>query len=319
MRIDPFIPLAILAAAVFAQGCPLDAEENGGTIAYGSQQRTGPYLGQEPPGDTPREFAPGIIQAWHSGVTFSPDAKEIYWADASGVGDPRRILFVSMEDGRWTNPSPVSFSDQRFKDDCPVVSPDGTKMFFNSNRPLDEGGRPGGERIWFSTRSGTGWSRPEPLDPAVNSRALHWQVSVAANGNLYLGSEREPCFGKDDIFRAIPEQGVYSSVENIGSPPNTPYMECTPFVAPDESFIIVSFEDPEHGERGADLCVSYRGEDGSWSEFINLGANINCEDYEVCPSLSPDGEFLFFLRLSSSKKALYWADASIIEELRPGR
>ena len=121
------------------------------------------------------------------------------------------------------------------------------------------------------------------------------------------------------VTRAIPEQGVYSSVENLGSPPNTPQMECTPFVSPDESFVIVSFEDPGNRARGADLCVSYRSGDGSWGEFINMGAKINCDDYEVCPSLSPDGEFLFFLRLSSSRKALYWVDASIIEELRPGR
>ena len=318
MSVNTFVPLVILVAAFFAHGCPLDAEQTGDTIPFEAQEKTGPYLGQEPPGDTPQEFAPGIILAMHSGVTFSPDAKEIYWAGALSVDDPRRILFVRMENNRWTNPTPVSFSDERFTDDCPVVSPDGTRMFFNSNRPLDEGGRPGGERVWHSTRSGTEWSQPQPLDPAVNSKHLHWQASVSANGNLFFGSERKPCFGRDDIFRAVLENGAYPTVENLGSPPNTPDMECTPFVAPDESFIIVSFEDPEFEERGADLCVSYRSDDGSWSEFTNLGAKINSEDYEVCPSLSPDGKYLFFMRLSSSKKAIYWADASIIEELRPG-
>ncbi len=47
---------------------------------------TGPYLGQEPPGDTPVLFAPGIISTGkeHSAAMFTPDGG-VLWILAPGA------------------------------------------------------------------------------------------------------------------------------------------------------------------------------------------------------------------------------------------
>ena len=39
----------------------------------------GPYLGQEPPGDIPKLFAPGLLGAGgqETSITFSPDGREL--------------------------------------------------------------------------------------------------------------------------------------------------------------------------------------------------------------------------------------------------
>ena len=42
----------------------------------------GPWLGQAPPGSTPKLFAPGLVSTRHhehSGAVFSPDGDEVFW------------------------------------------------------------------------------------------------------------------------------------------------------------------------------------------------------------------------------------------------
>ncbi|MBE0664240.1 MAG: hypothetical protein IH584_00350, partial [Candidatus Aminicenantes bacterium] len=43
---------------------------------------SGPYLGQKPPGLTPKIFAPGIVSSkdnYEFKIAFTPDGKEIYF------------------------------------------------------------------------------------------------------------------------------------------------------------------------------------------------------------------------------------------------
>jgi len=49
-----------------------------------------------------------------------------------------------------------------------------------------------------------------------------------------------------------------------------------------------------------------------------MGKEINSNANELCPSVSPDGKYLFY---ESSRNDdvmnIYWADAKIIRDLRP--
>ena len=63
-----------------------------------------------------------------------------------------------------------------------------------------------------------------------------------------------------------------------------------------------------------DLYVSFRGAEGAWMTPAALPAPVNTPDMELCPVVSPDGRYLFFLRSGR----VYWVDASYIDELRPG-
>ena len=50
----------------------------------------------------------------------------------------------------------------------------------------------------------------------------------------------------------------------------------------------------EGGQGGADLWMSSKNPDGSWSEATNLGPDINTEGDEEAPYISNDGNTLFF-------------------------
>jgi hypothetical protein len=267
----------------------------------------GPYLDQPPPGKKPELFAPEIFASeLHGGLVFSPDGKEIYW-DLMQEG--RNILYMSMENGHWTPPKEVPFRSKFGTGDA-TFSPDGKKLFFTSQESIEGGKKEAEENIWFVERQNGGWGKPKSLGSVVNSYPIHWQLSVAGNGNLYFGVE-------GDIFIAKSQTGEYPKVDRLSGSINTEHHESTPFISPDESYIIFS----RYGGalRFADLFISFRDANGNWTNAKNMGPTINSNMHELCPNVTPDGRYLFFNRNHGAKGDLrvFWVEAGIIDELRP--
>jgi Tol biopolymer transport system component len=231
---------------------------------------------------------------------MSPDGSEIYWAMAP-LDTPRRIYFSRTVNGVWTKPEIMSLT-QSEDGDCPVLSPDGKRMYFNSYRPLPhETSRR--ERIWFVERTPEGWSAPLPLGREINDEHLHWQVSVDIEGNLYFGSERPGSKGRDDVFVAEFTDGVFRKPVSLGPEINSEAHEGSPYIAPDGSYLIFA----RNG-----LWLSFRQENRSWSKAKYMGERFA---EGLCPYVSPDGKYLFFLRMGQGYNDIWWVDAKVIEEL----
>ena len=64
----------------------------------------------------------------------------------------------------------------------------------------------------------------------------------------------------------------------------------------------------------ADLYISFKKEDGSWTNLKNMGSTINSRELDYCPMLSPDGKYLFFTSKRSGSGDIYWVDAKIINK-----
>jgi ankyrin repeat protein len=302
------------------EAAALLAGKGANTAAPAFPELTGPYMGQKPPGEDPELFARGIVSSkWsvHTPVVFSADGKEAYWPQSvpiPGSGYARGVVFFSrVEDGRWTAPARAPFNTEEDNDGDPSFSPDGKRLFFLSSRPIEAGGQSGGENIWYMDRTAGGWSEPKSVGEAVNSVDLHWQISVAANGNLYFGSSQGGGLGQNDVYVSRFVKGEYTTPENLGPAVNTAVAEFSPFVAPDESYLIFT----RSGERGnLDLHISFRAEDGSWTEGAAMPAPVNTESGELCGLVSPDGEYLFFLSHRNDEQGVYWMKADVIEKLR---
>jgi len=89
------------------------------------------------------------------------------------------------------------------------------------------------------------------------------------------------------------------------------------FVAPDQSFLILDAR-AEDSLGGGDIYVAFATDEGSWSRPVNLGAGVNSEFSESCPSLSADGKYLFFSRYDEEGgiAQIYWVDAEVISNAR---
>lgn len=269
----------------------------------------GPYLGQPEPGREAVPFAQGILFPDHCSIAISPDGTEILWAEQPELDAPRRLMSTRLEAGGWTVPRILPFTEQA-DGDCPVLAPDGQRLFFNSRRPLEGRER---ERVWMASRVEDGWTDVRPVPGGLNLGHLHWQVSVDAAGNLYFGTERPGGRGSDDIFVASPfdpERSGHPAAVPGGV--NTASHESTPYVSPGARYLIFSRVHGGEGFGGADLYVSFREEDGSWGPGRNLGPAVNTDRSECCPVVSPDGRFLFFLRLDRDGKQVHWVSSDVL-------
>jgi len=306
--------LLITVIFIFAiQACAIPSYDDWPAVA-------GPYLGQQPPGMMAEMFAPGIVSTDRSEINsvFTPDGKEFYfttWEQESGT----RIMVTRQVDGQWTVPERASFSTDP-SDVDPAISHDGQRAFFGTRRP-----RPGetlrresGFDMWFAARDGSGWGVAQHLSPVVNSGTSQVYPSVTRDGTLYFQAVREGGYGKADIYRSRLLDGTYQEPENLGPVINSENYEGDVFVAPDESYLIVTIYGREDDFGEGDLYISFRQPGGEWSPLQNMGAAVNTDQREFCPVVSPDGKYLFFTSKRAGEGDIFWIDARIVETLTKG-
>jgi hypothetical protein len=301
----------------------------------------GEYLGLDPPGMDGELFAPGVMSTGMDELNsaFFPGAKEAIFS--VHTGDMKWALLTMKEiDGQWTKPEVASFSG-KFGGVDPVVSFDGNRVFFCSNRPLEKG-RDAKEDydIWYVDRTESGWSDPVRLGEPINTDAHEFYPSLAENGTMYFQSSRPGGIGASDIYKAEWKNGRYIKAEILPEPINSPGFEGDAFIAPDESYIIVStYREGKNIGRAADLYISFLQDDGVWSDLLNMGERVNSKGGENCQILSPCRKYLFYTsrRYKNGKVDppltyvdilnmwtapqngygdVYWVDAKIIDELK---
>jgi ankyrin repeat protein len=264
----------------------------------------GPYMGQTPPGDKPERFLPGIVSAHynaHSAIVFSPDGKEAQWTEMSPPEG--RVMGMKMVGDTWTCPKPV------FEGRDSSFSPDGRRVYFIRLRPFREGERPAGEQdgwecYWYMERTALGWSEPVSVGEPVNSIGVHWQSSVDKDGHLYF-SEFEK-----NIYRSEYKNGEYQAPVKITELfKNDTLQGRSPFISPDADYLLFSAEDRLH--------VSFKRKDGSWTDRISLGDEINARGLNGSPRVTPDGKYIFFVSAGERRPwGIYWVSAAVIDRLR---
>jgi len=280
---------------------------------------TGPYLGQKPPGMKPELFAPGIVSTkdnealygfFNNGTLFlfdrtPTDLEE--WTPA--------VYRMEMKNGRWTQPNASPYRGQPWYYYY-STAPEGEKVYFSWKGSLGERTSSSDVNIWQVRKTDGGWAEPRKLTSPVNSMDLDTYPSITKDGTLYLFSNRKGGFGGHDIYRSPLINGKHKTIENLGAPINTEYDELDPFIAPDESYLIFCSQ-TLNGFGGFDLYVAFKKSDGTWTEPVNMGAGINTSAYDWFPNVTPDEKYFFFNSTRSGNWDIYWADANVINNLKP--
>jgi hypothetical protein len=275
----------------------------------------GPYFGQKPPGMKPEIFAPEIISTEVSeGCSYFSKDGQLYLFARGGSKEPG-IFIMEQKDGIWSRPQLAPFSARRHDWDF-TLAPDGKTVFVASGRPHKKGGSPERDHsIWISERTKEGWSEPHLLPFPVNAGQHDSYPSVTEDGTLYFFSRRNGGLGEGDIYRSKRIKGEFNKVENLGPPINTKFHEVDPFIAPDESYLILCSDRPS-GYGKADIYISFRKEDESWTEPANLGETVNSPYDEYIPAVTPDGKYFFYTTNKTGNRDIYWVDIKIIEKLK---
>jgi len=298
-----------------------------------------PYLGEQPPGDSPVLFAPGVVSTntreWSMASTS--DGLELFFGV---VTDERSwILHTQEVDGVWTEVAVASFSGA-YDDYDLTMSPDGDRVYFTSNRPPgDSGPVLENSDIWYVDRTDNGWGDPVHFPEPINSEARDLYPSESRDGYIYFFSLRSGGFGAFDLYRVANREQGFGTPENLGASINTDENETDACISPDGDFLVFT-STREGGFGSGDLYLSFRTDDGEWTRAVNLGETVNTEHLEFCPSVSRDGKYLFFtsnrpkaqlitdtsgireeLGITPSSERpdidIYWIDAGFIESFRP--
>ena len=277
----------------------------------------GRYLGQKPPGLTPEIFGPGIIstEANEGCSGFLRQGTLFVFSQTTSESDTREIYMIEMKNGVWTHPEPAPF-DSPYRDGDYTVAPDGRTMYFTSLRSLDgKDEESESSNIWVTEIREGDWLAPRPLEYPVNTEYSDSYPSVTQDGTIYFFSRRPGGLGGSDIYMSRCIDGEYKEVENLGPVINTREDEWDPFIAADESFLI--FCSTKAGGYGRDdLYVSFRRQDGSWTEPVNMGEHFNSSGLDNRPSITPDGKYFFFVSATRGSRDIFWADAKVIDSLQ---
>ncbi|WP_430907895.1 TolB family protein [Maribacter sp. 2-571] len=277
-----------------------------------SAQENHLYLGETAPDTVPKIFAEGIIsKASRSefGSVFSADGTTFYFA--VNDGGKAEIRYSQWQKESWTTPKTVighavySFND-------PMLSPDENRLYYISDKPKT-GETPGDYDIWYSEKTGSGWSHPINAGTKINSEKDEYYISFTANGTLYFSSNKDAGEGNDnnfDIYASKSVNGEHQEPVRLSSVINTKYYEADVFVAPDEAYLIFCSRRPQGLGRG-DLYISTKEPNGKWGAAQHLKKPISTDSHELCPWVTPDGAYFFY----TGNQDIYWVSTRIFEQV----
>ena len=265
-----------------------------------SMQTGNLYLGQNPPGHTPKALPlfvnPGFFAAER--IAISNDGREIYYSEIKGYyplnGDT--IKTYTFSDGKWNGPLNL------FAGFGPVLSLTGDTLYFER---MDAENK---SMTYISVRSGSGWGNPKKILTKLD-KAHYYQFTQ--KGNHYISSIAGNGTGMNDWCKIIISV-TDSTASSLGRPLNTGGDNLDFFVARDEKFMIVT--------NRPQLAISYRKNDGTWTNPRNFGPNINFGLGSWGPWVTPDNKYLFYstgTKPDYSDVAVYWVRIdNVIDSLK---
>lgn len=231
-----------------------------------------------------------------NGISLSPDYRSLYISlptDETNAGGRSRTRIFEC---RWTGeaygpPEAVSFNS-KYNEYHPVCSPNGERIYFNSNRP-----RPGTEEeqpaidIWYVDREGRGWSEPRYL-AVVNTDRHESYPTVDTDGRLFFNSDRKGGRGSMDIWSYDASDERFTRprwVQHLNSADS----ENDLTISPDGQLLI--FNRYHFADGSIDLFYSRR-EDGKWSDPVSLEKINEPEIWELTPTIGPNGILFLYER-----------------------
>ena len=295
----------------------------------GPQESEGSYLGQKPPVSTPELFAPGIVSTSrdeHGSPVFTPDLEEAYWTvnvEYGGANITHVILGVRRESKGWSKPF-IPEPCRRFAfSENPCLSRDGHRLYFNASDTFDPQ-RNVPTELYAANRTASGWGEARLVHFAEGAFPLG--PSLSAQGTLFFYNSDRTDFSRAGLAFSTPVGEGFSAPILLDERLRTGRSTYTPWVAPDESWLIFASW-REGGVGRCDLYISFKEMNGRWSDPVRLDMGISSEANERFPAMSPDGKYLYFLSNRTIQEAgphdpgngygdVYWVSTSIIEDLR---
>lgn len=252
-------------------------------------------------------FGAGTVSThlYERDLAISPDGNEIVYTLGDFKQSKRCLVLLKKEKGTWTSPQILPFSGEH-QDIEPFFAQAGNRLFFASNRPINDSSNAKDYNIWYSDRQAGGWSAPIALNDKINTQGDEFYPSLGKSGNLYFTATRKDGIGREDIFVSVLRDGEYQTPLVLDTLINTKYYEFNAYISPAEDLLIFSSFGRKDDLGGGDLYYSKKDAAGKWSEAKNMGSLINSDKLDYCPFVDIARNNFYFSseRMADSKSKL---------------
>lgn len=180
----------------------------------------------------------------------------------------------------------------------PVISHDGHTLFFVRSEDPQNFGVDKADDIWFATVDDQNqWSKAKNVGRPVNNKENNSCIGVAQDNSWIMLKGQYTSDGeyKGSGFSIASKNGegwsnpVNLTVKNYYN--NAKYQEAC--VSPDGNVLMFAIQrEDSYGNK--DLYVSKRLPDGTFSEPVNCGANVNSFAAEIGPFIAGDGKTVYY-------------------------
>lgn len=201
-------------------------------------------------------------------------------------------------------------------DYAPVLSPDGTLLYFTSSR---KEGSTGKADHFVVPRSGTEWGPVVNAGTPLNTSSDDGSITFHPGGGFAIvaADDREGSIGKTDLYFGLMRDGNVVEVRNLGEAINSRHWEAQPSLSSDGTTLYFASDRPG-GQGGTDIWMCRaidRHPDRTpiWGPAENLGPTINTPGDERSPFIAEDGSTLFFATDEREGYGGFDLYASIIE------
>jgi Tol biopolymer transport system component/tetratricopeptide (TPR) repeat protein len=286
LEVDPTDAKASFFAAEYTQY--LEASSNQTAVM---DKQSGFVFGE------PVNIGPPVNTLHNEGTPFfSSDGLTLYFCSDRPGGTGSQDLWMSSRDSvdeEWRDPVNLGPEiNSTGWDIWPCPSADGLTLYFFSYR---KGGFGNGD-IWISRRASKkdAWGEPVNAGPIINTPYYDGSSVLSADGLEMIFMSMRFSIGHLWVSRRTSTDQPWGEAINLGPTVNGLHLDSAPSLSPDELFMF--FNSTRPGGMGFyDLYVTHRKtKDGEWDFPVNLGPAVNTEFGEVCPTVSPDGRWLYF-------------------------
>lgn len=187
--------------------------------------------------------------------------------------------------------------NSEFSDYYPFVAKDESFIVFTSRRRGGTGGMIEFDGlfpsdIYIAEGINANFGKAKNIGPLINTSDDEQAVGLSDDAKtLYVYIDHIKEFG--DIYSSEKKNKAFQKTEKLGAHINSTTLETSASISSDGNTIFFAANRPD-GYGGLDLYMVRKLPNGEWAITQNLGAKINSKYNEDFPTLSADGQTLYF-------------------------
>ncbi|CAM3968060.1 PD40 domain-containing protein [Pseudoalteromonas byunsanensis] len=219
-------------------------------------------------------------------LNFHPSFSRVVLARSEQDFENAEVWEYQVRNSSFTHPHRISLGPAEFKYSDPMYSPDGKKLFFISDRPIEGEKIRQDYNIWRATLMSQKANDIIPLAKDINSADDEFGPEIH-QGTLYFSRRKERNYILMSEDRKTHKARQWTNIPKA----QDIEMRSDLSLSPDGKVAVfwqISKTIPQ-----ADIYAS-RYISGHWSAPIKLLADVNSEHHEISPQFSPDGKWLYF-------------------------